>query len=480
MLHNKFIRFREERAARAYSLRAYERYKLSRSELAEGLKHMKKYKSAVLDMRRIKNSASGAVMLATAAFLCIACIRLSGAKPNLGAETVIKSSIPAVSAAVSEASDTITDIFGTPPDKSSESGSASGNADEAHSENIDSESHSASVDIRPVSLPRRIFEFITGFDSASNETLLAWEIPLLKAVSLSPLADLARGTAVEAYNPADADKGNGTPEPDVPEGNSHPIKAIDSGQGKALGSGKILIRNETDYGIAVNEMLSSELSLNMNVSGPKVLILHTHATESYTEEGADEYSADKSDRSLSAEENVIKIGRVISEELENAGIETIHDETLHDYPNFNGSYAASLKTAEKYKAQYPSIQAVFDIHRDAFIADDGSKAKFVTEINGKTAAQLMLVVGTDAGGLEHKGWRENMKLALKLQQYISAEYPNLMRGVNLRRERFNGHTTSGSLIIEVGASGNTLREAEYGARLAARKIGEYLASLKNN
>ena len=180
---------------------------------------------------------------------------------------------------------------------------------------------------------------------------------------------------------------------------------------------------------------------------------------------------------MSEEENVIRIGNVIEEELKKAGIEALHDKTLHDYPNFNGSYANSLKTIEKYKAQYPSIQAVFDVHRDAFVADDGSKAKFVTDAGGAKAAQLMLVVGTDAGGLEHNNWRENMKLALQLQQFISEKYPTLMRGVNLRRERFNGHTTLGSLIIEVGASGNSMSEAENGARCAAQRIGEYLAAL---
>ena len=164
----------------------------------------------------------------------------------------------------------------------------------------------------------------------------------------------------------------------------------------------------------------------------------------------------------------------MKEIFEKNDIKTIHDTTLHDHPNFNGSYANSLRTAEGYVAKYPSIKIVFDIHRDAYVYDDGSKAKFVTKIDGKDVAQLMFVVGTDAGGLTHPNWRENMKLALKLQSFISGKYPSLMRGVNLRKERFNGHVTNGSLIIEVGSSGNTLEEALAGAELAAERISEFL------
>ena len=49
-----------------------------------------------------------------------------------------------------------------------------------------------------------------------------------------------------------------------------------------------------------------------------------------------------------------------------------------------------------------------------------------------------------------------------------------MRGINLRRERFNGHTSKGSIIIEVGTSGNTLDEAVRGGTLAAEVIADFL------
>lgn len=451
---------------------------------------MKKYKTVIIDMKRIRGAGAMAAFAAVAA-VTAAYIGIS-ARTSDSAERILESSIPAIAAAQGKMGEkaAMTAAVGLPlaghgdaaVDGGGAAAGAAENAEEMPNENTaggnsDSASGRGGMGSLIAAAARRTLAFFLSFDITDSRTVIAGELPLLRTVSRGPLAVMANGETVAAYNPRGADTGGGSAEPDTPAGGTYPIKTIDSSQGKALGKGKILIRNETDYGIDINEMLSSKLKLDMKGAGPKVLILHTHATEAYSAEGATEYLSDRSDRSLSEEENVIRIGNVIEEELKKAGIEALHDKTLHDYPNFNGSYANSLKTIEKYKAQYPSIQAVFDVHRDAFVADDGSKAKFVTDAGGAKAAQLMLVVGTDAGGLEHNNWRENMKLALQLQQFISEKYPTLMRGVNLRRERFNGHTTLGSLIIEVGASGNSMSEAENGARCAAQRIGEYLAAL---
>lgn len=322
--------------------------------------------------------------------------------------------------------------------------------------------------------------FFMSFDVTDPRTVVFGEIPIVHTVSQGHLVRNAEHDIRMVYNPEDADvKTDLSPEPEqTPEKGYYPIKEVDSAQSKAVGSGKILIRNETNYGIDVENLLNEPLKFDMKGEAPKVLIVHTHATESYAEEGVSEYDSGKSDRNMDCNKNVVSVGAEIKRVFEEKGINVIHDMTLHDHPNFNGSYENSRKTVEKYLKQYPTISVVLDIHRDAFVYEDGSKAKFVTEIEGKKAAQLMFVVGTNAGGLNHPEWRENMKLALKLQKRINEKYPTLMRGVNLRKERFNGHTTYGSMIIEVGSSGNTLNEAKEGARLAASVIADFLSSLK--
>ncbi len=294
--------------------------------------------------------------------------------------------------------------------------------------------------------------------------LLERYIPLMPVVSRGYLGRLAVGDVQNNESSQQKTDQNQTV-------STYPITEVNSGKAD---TSKIIIRNETNYSVDVENMLSSPLNLNLKEKGPKVLIVHTHASESYSPQGAEHYQAGTSDRSLDNSRNMIAVGEAARTIFEKHGIEVIHDKTIHDHPNFNGSYANSLKTVEMYLAKYPSICVVLDLHRDAFVYENGSKAKFVTEINGKKTAQLMLVVGTDAGGLDHPHWRENMKLALKIQNRIMEKYPGLMRGVNLRRERFNGHTTKGSLIIEVGSSGNSLDEALRGITLGAEEIAKLL------
>ncbi|MBQ9757489.1 MAG: stage II sporulation protein P [Clostridia bacterium] len=319
--------------------------------------------------------------------------------------------------------------------------------------------------------------FTLGFDPYDRRTVVFGQIPLVRTVSGGYLAVQANEKFEDMQRQSQNDAGKQGAE--TQQAQEYPIKAVDSSQSKTLGekSGEILVRNDTDFGVNIDEMLGSELGFDVKSSATAVLIVHTHATESYAEEGAKSYQTDKSDRSLDENKNVIKVGEAVKNALEKKGIRTIHDKTLHDHPNFNGSYENSRKTVEGYLEKNPGIKIVLDIHRDAFVYDDGSKAKFVTKIDGKETAQLMFVVGSSGGGLEHPNWRSNMKLAVKLQNHINKKYPTLMRGINLRNERFNGHLTHGSLILEVGSSGNTMEEAIRGATLGAEEIADFLNKL---
>ncbi len=409
----------------------------------EGVR-MKAYRAIIIDAKKItKHGLEIAILLAISVLIFLN-IKIAGKTDffNTGAsgERVLKDSIPAILPTVESGGSIKRDI---------------------------------------IKKLKKTATFLLTFDPDDARTVVFGEIPIVKTASSTYLATISNNASIAAYNPENADLGEGEAEPGMNEEGDFPIKEVDSSQGKSFGIGKknIIIRNETNYGINIEEMLKAPLAFDMSGDAPKVLILHTHATESYTAEGTHVYSTDKSDRSLSVQENVVKVGEAIKNIFEERGIKVIHDTTLHDHPNFNGSYSNALKTVEKYKAKYPDICIVLDVHRDAYIYDDGSKAKFISEINGEKVAQLMLVVGTDAGGLEHPDWRENMKLAIKLQNKISKKYPTLMRGINLRKERFNGHTTNGSLIIEVGSSGNTLREAIAGATYGAEEIADFLKSM---
>ena len=127
-----------------------------------------------------------------------------------------------------------------------------------------------------------------------------------------------------------------------------------------------------------------------------------------------------------------------------------------------------------YLKQNKNIQIVIDIHRDSVIRTDGTKLKFLSEINGVKAAQVMIVCGTNQAGLENDSWQEKLKFALKIQNFLENNYPGFARPLNLRQERFNTHATQGSMIIEVGSGGNTLDEALNSVKFLSNAINEVL------
>ena len=132
---------------------------------------------------------------------------------------------------------------------------------------------------------------------------------------------------------------------------------------------------------------------------------------------------------------------------------------------------------EEYLREYPTIAYVLDIHRDAISDSEGNPYKVVSAAAGVNAAQMSLVIGTDGGGLEHPDWQENLKLAAALQQRITDSFPTLMRPITVRNSRYNQHTTPGSLLVEMGAAGNSLDEALLSARLLGKAIAEVMGEV---
>ncbi len=229
----------------------------------------------------------------------------------------------------------------------------------------------------------------------------------------------------------------------------------------------LYINNQTDKTVDISSLLNAPLNFSASEGDPLVLIVHTHTSESYTPSEKYNYVPSDTDRTEDINYNMASVGEVAYEALTAAGINTIHDKSINDYPSYSGSYSKTLKLIESYIEKYPSIQVVLDIHRDAIIKSDGTKIRTAATINGEEAAQIMLVVGTDQSGLSHPNWQQNLSFALKLQYKMNELYPSLARPINLRKQRFNQHTAPGALIVEVGTNGNTLDEAKLGIKLFA-------------
>ncbi len=234
------------------------------------------------------------------------------------------------------------------------------------------------------------------------------------------------------------------------------------------------ISGTTGLSYDVAEMLANPLELR-RTEGPQVLIVHTHTTEAYTNDENYSYTFEENYRTTDPRYSVVCVGDRLTEILEANGIETIHCRTVFDYPAYNGSYGRSLTEIENQLEANPSIQIVIDLHRDDITLEDGGKMSLDWEYEGEEYARLMFVIGSNASGLTHDNWEQNLNWAVNLQAKLDAAYPGLMRAVNLRSQRFNQHLRPGSMIIECGASGNTLTQALRSIEL----FGNFLAAELN-
>lgn len=241
----------------------------------------------------------------------------------------------------------------------------------------------------------------------------------------------------------------------------------------------VYIENRPKLPLDVAALANAELDLSLPQEGPQILIMHTHGTEAYTQDGEDVYTPSGECRTTDATHSVIRVGDEIANVLTEMGLSVIHDTGLYDYPVYSGSYDRSLVAVEKYLEKYPTIQVVLDVHRDALIGEDGTVYKPITTINGEKCAQVMLVMGSNAK-YPHPNWQENLSLAVKLQKEMNTLWPTLARPIGLRENRFNQQLCSGSMLVEVGSHGNTLQEALAAARMFARAYGAVLLDYVQN
>ncbi len=337
-----------------------------------------------------------------------------------------------------------------------------------------------------------------GFALALLESQLGrWEDPLpaqtALAISQSPLLLAGREQVLALRRQAETDDGpdqtEPLPEPETPEeppappadptapfaDNGVPARTlVPSSEAGYTVAGNVYINNRSDrtFGADIFDgTFSAALSKD---EGPQVLILHTHGSEAYTMPPGLEYEPTSECRTTDCTCNVVRVGDELAGVLEAAGLTVVHDTTLHDYPEYSGAYDRSLTAAKAYLEQYPSIQFILDVHRDAISDGNGGMYKVVSDVAGQNAAQLSFVVGTDGGGLEHPLWQENLKLAAAITQCLAEDYPTLMRPITVRNSRYNQHLTTGTLLVEVGAAGNSLDEALLSARLLGNALAEVI------
>lgn len=209
-----------------------------------------------------------------------------------------------------------------------------------------------------------------------------------------------------------------------------------------------------------------------DTDAPQVLILHTHATESYLSKESENYDTGASFRTRDNSQNIIRVGEAIAAQLQQAGIGVVQDKTQHDYPSYTGSYARSAETVKKYLKQYPSIKIVLDIHRDA-IGSGKTMVAPTTTIDGRKAAQLMIISGCDNGSMNMPNYMKNFSFAAALENRVEQMYPTLTQPVLFDYRKYNQDLSVGSLLVEIGSNVNTLNQAVYTGTLFGKALAAY-------
>lgn len=248
--------------------------------------------------------------------------------------------------------------------------------------------------------------------------------------------------------------------------------------GATASYGDVYIKNKTQKTVSIKEALSNKpnLKIKLNSSKPQVLIVHTHATESFFPKLVEYYPKSWGERDNNTENNMIAVGKVITEKLNKAGIKTVQSETLHDKESYTGAYDRSRETIKKYLKKYPSIKVVIDVHRDAINEEDGDKIRPIVNIKGKNAGQIMIISGCQSGAITgYPNWQKNLRFSVGLQQKLEQTYPNFARPLFFAEKKYNQDLCENSFLLEVGSQANLLSEAKYSAELFSEVFIKYLS-----
>ena len=234
----------------------------------------------------------------------------------------------------------------------------------------------------------------------------------------------------------------------------------------------VCIKNASNKTLDAAALAAEGFAARLTDQAPQVLIIHTHGSEAYTMPEGQDYVSTGTCRTSDTNKNVVRVGDEIASVLSEYGISVLHDRTLYDDPLYEGAYGRSVEGIEAYQEKYPSLVFILDIHRDAVEDAQHRQYKLISQ-EDPNAAQLSFIMGSN-----HDGWQENLKLAVAIAENIQADYPTVMRPITLRNSNYNQHRSLGSMLVEVGAAGNSLDEALNSARIFANAFARVALATK--
>lgn len=245
--------------------------------------------------------------------------------------------------------------------------------------------------------------------------------------------------------------------------------------GATYTSDTLAVKNTTTKSPDYEKLLKEGPELNIeDKSEPVVLIYHTHTTESYLLSDNGVFYSEYKTRSTDPKLNMVRVGDEICRVLEENGIGFIHDTNIYD-ESYEGAYSRSRVKTEEYLKKYPSVQIAIDVHRDAIYYSDTQRAKPTAEIDGRKAAQLMIISGAEEGYItDYENWENNLRFSLCFQQTAEELYPGIMKPLYFCPRKYNMDLLPSSFLLEVGTDANTLEEAVYSGYLTGKILTEII------
>lgn len=296
-----------------------------------------------------------------------------------------------------------------------------------------------------------ISDILTELETRAEDTCLeeSW-LPLESDYNGEPTDEI---THTETPTEKETEK---EPEETEPEDQAPPTDEVIETDLSLAERGNAYIVNYTDKAVEVSELLDRGFVdvEEKNSPAPLVMILHTHTSEAY--HGSKNAYLD----------GVISAGALLNQKLNSLGLTAIHCTVIHDGGEGN-AYIAARDTIETMLKIYPSIKYVIDLHR-MDLESDGIPVKTVSE---EGMAQIRLTVSADSAG-----WQESLSLALSLREKLNDGGTRLCMPPTLSPSRYNSDMSKYYLMVDIGATGNTAREAILAAERLARAIYDTVIS----
>lgn len=219
------------------------------------------------------------------------------------------------------------------------------------------------------------------------------------------------------------------------------------------------------------KLLNMDMSIDLNSDDYKVLIYHTHGSETFADS-----------REGVKEDTVIGVGDELEKQLwEKYKIKAYHDRNVYDMVDgvLDRSYAYTLSgdAVDKILKEHPSIEVIIDLHRDGVRED----VRLVKTINGKPTAQIMFLNGVsrtnlngDIDYLYNPNKLDNLGFSLQMHLAGKERYGELMRSIYIRGYSFNLNKLPRATLVEVGAQTNTVEEVKNAMEPLAYILNEVL------